>query len=375
MEHIDMNESVPSLVEHEVFNRLSKFNNLFVHNSYTTEYIPDSVYINNSLKYTEIVPSQTVVLTINHTGISNQYDSTAKNKYPIIFNDQKGRFIGGYIPTDNILSLSDITHDFNEFTKEVITKAMDYIDSNNYDVCESLSKIITPKKEVFLNIGDQIYTLRNVNISSTNHDQFIEKVTEKARTILSKYREQYTQSLTREKARYEKMRKSVRPMPDIPYDVCMKNAMMISKVSNYIVYSFPTNIVVRGAVDESAKKYVLLDTPITYNGIIHFYIDETDTISQVKFTDTTGLKGPKHLHTLNDGSVCTGSTDMIGKKAKKLDEILAFRNKIAETLATINTYSCYIESDKPLWDNLIKKLKEVKAGDMGPVWNIPKKKE
>lgn len=370
MEFIDHYEGVDELVAHQCFQRLeSRFENIFCHGNTRDSLIPNSIFIYNRTGYKNTFPTKTIQLELDNSGNEGQRSVREESNFPVVFKN-RGHFIAGYIPTDNVLVFCDITHEFNDFTIEVVNKVIDWIDTN-YTIDKTLlEELLTPKKEIRVTIGKKVFTLKSINESTNAYEEFINKVTDKARDTILKIRTQYQESLVREKDRYEKLRKSVRPMPEIPYTLAMSQGLRISKVSNFIVYSFPITVICKTAVDEIAKKSIDIEEPKEYKGILHFYINETDIISQIRFTNVEGTGFTKHLHTLPDADICVGTTAIKGKKVKSVDEIVGFKNTLSQTLSVINIASCYHDSDRTLYESLRTKLTEAKTGSMGTGWTI-----
>ncbi len=371
MEHFDTYEGTGELVSHPCFSFFeSQFKNLYCHSITTESLVPDSIYINNrciSPRYTGKVVN--INMDISSRPIDNQLYIRDEGICPIVFR-YKGQVIGGYSPIHNILYLCDITHTFNEFTIELLTKVSEYLKSNYVTDIDIISNTISIGKDMRIVIGDNTYSLRLTGESKNYHSEFVEKVTLKARETIIKIKQQYLEAFALEKARLERVRKSVRPMPEVTYQEAMKYKLTLSKVNNQIVYSFPITIVVTHGLDESARKSVQLDEPIKYEGILHFYINENNILSKVRFTDVTGITYTEHLHTTPDGDVCTGTTNMIGKKLTVFSDIVRLKEILADTLTKINVYSCYIDSDKELYDLIKKKLSETTKNEMD-AWIIP----
>ena len=373
MEHFDTYEGTGELVSHPCFSFFeSQFRNLYCHTITTEALVPDSIYINNrciSSRYTGKVIN--VNIDISSIPTENQLYIKDEVICPIVFK-YKGRSIGGYLPIHNILYLCDVTHIFNEFTIELLTKVSEYLKSNHVTDIDMISNAISIGKDMRIILGDNIYTLKLSGESKNYHSEFIEKVTSKARETILKIKQQYLESFNLEKLRLERLRKSIRPMPeDITYEEVMKRKLLLSKIGNIIVYSFPVTITVTHGIDESSKKSVQLDNPVKYDGILHFYINENNIVSKARFTDITGVTYTKHLHTLPDGEICVGTTNIIGKKATNLSDIIRMKEVLADTLTKINVYSCYIDSDKTLYNLIQKKLSETTKNEMG-AWVIPK---
>lgn len=347
----------------------SQFKNLYCHSVTTESLIPDSIYINNRCGHKYAGKVTNVNIELSTTPSADQLYIRDEGLYPVTFR-HKGRFIAGYSPIYNILYICDITHIFNESSIEIVTKISDYLKLNCVTDVDLISDNISIKKDVRINIGDNIYSLRLVGQSKNYHDEFVEKVTVKARETILKIKQQYLDSLSTEKLRFEKLRKSVRPMPEISYDEVMRRKLMLSKVNNNIIYSFPVTIVTTHGIDESSKKSIKLDEPVRYDGILHFHTNESNIVYKVKFTDITGIKYTKHLHTLPDGDVCVGTTNIVGKKVSNLDDVIRMKEVLADTLTRINVYSCFLDSDKTLYNLIRKKLSEVpKSTEMG-AWVI-----
>ena len=372
MEHVDTYEGVGELVSHSCFSFFeSQFKNLYCHSSTTESLIPDSIYINNRCtapRHSGKIIS--VNIEFSNTPSESQLYVKDDGICPIVFR-YKGKFIGGYLPIHNILYLCDITHTFNESTIELFTKLSEYLKSNHVTDLDIISEAVSIGKDIRITVGDNIYSLKLTGESKNYHSEFVEKVTAKARETILKIKHQYLESLSNEKARLERVRKSVRPMPEVMYEEAMKHKLTLSKISSHIIYSFPVTIIATHGIDESAKKSVQLDEPIEYKGILHFYIDENNILFKARFTDPTGLKYTKHLHTVPDGDVCTGTAHMLGKKMNSFNDIVRVKEVLADTLTKINVYSCYIDSDKTLYNLIRKKLTETKANGMG-AWTIPR---
>ncbi len=371
MEHIDTYESVGELISHPCFSFFeSQFKNLYCHTIYLEALIPDSIYINNRSghKYTGKITTVNLELTSTPTG--EQLYIRDEGQYPIMFR-YKGKFVAGYSSIYNLLYLSDITHTFNEFTIEIVSKISEYLRTNCITDVDLLSDAVSDGKDARIIIGNSIYSLKLTGESKNYHNEFIEKVTGKARETILKIKQQYLEALNIEKVRLEKFRKSVRAMPEVSYEEVMNRKLLLSKLSGNIIYSFPVTIEVTHGLDESAKKSVKLDESIKYDGILHFYVNETNIVSKVRFTDTTGIRYTKHLHTLPEGDVCVGTTNIIGKKVTNLADVVRMKETLADTLTKINVYSCYLESDKTLYNKIRKMLETAKSGEMG-AWTIPK---
>lgn len=371
MEHIDTYESVGELISHPCFSFFeSQFKNLYCHTNFLESLVPDSIYINNRSGHKYTGKIVTVNLELASTPTGEQLYIRDEGQYPITFR-YKGRFIAGYSPIYNLLYLSDITHIFNEFTIEIVSKISEYLRTNCVTDVDLLSDAVSDGKDARIIIGNSIYSLKLTGESKNYHNEFVEKVTVKARETILKIKQQYLDALTIEKSRLEKFRKSVRAMPEVTYEEVMNRKLLLSKISGHIVYSFPVTIIVTDGLDESAKKSVKLDEPLKYDGILHFYVNESNIVSKVRFTDITGMKYTKHLHSLPEGDVCVGTTNIIGKKVTNLADIVRMKEILADTLTKINVYSCYIDSDKTLYNKIRKMLETAKSGEMG-AWVIPK---
>jgi len=372
MEHIDTYESTGELISHPCFSFFeSQFRNLYCHTITTEALVPDSIYINNRcISSKHIGKVVNINIDISSTPTENQLYIRDEGICPVVFR-YKGRFIGGYLPIHNILYLCDVTHIINEFTIELFTKVSEYLRSSYVTDIDIISDAVSIGKDMRIVIGDNIYSLKLAGESKNYHSEFIEKVTAKARETILKIKQQYLESFALEKARLERIRKSVRPMPEVTYEEVMKRKLLLSKIGSSIIYSFPVTIVATHGVDESAKKSIQLDDPIKYDGILHFYINESNIVSKVRFTDITGVTYTKHLHTLPEGDVCIGTTNIIGKKITNLADIVRMKEVLADTLTKINVYSCYIDSDKNLYNLIKKKLSETTKNEMG-AWIIPK---
>lgn len=367
MEHVDNYEKTLELVNHKCFEFIdSQFRNLYCHEINITSFQPDSVYINNRFGYKNEGGSVTVDLKLEHTYDSGQIDGVSNIQAPILFKN-KGYVVGGYVPIHNILVFTDITHKFNKFTIEVIEKVSEYLKSTYTVDLDLLSFQFSEKKTARVTIGDKIFDLKLVGTSNNSYQQYVDKVTQKARETVLKIKSQYLESLKVEKARMERLRKSIRPMPEILYGNMIQYKVMISKESNYLVYSFPCVITVTHGVDEAARKSVKLDTPIDYKGILHLYVDEKDVLSKVRFTDTDGNR-THHLHTI-EGDVCTGTTDILGRKTPKFEDILNAKVTISEALTRVNIHSCYMDSDMDLYNSIVAKLRKASENGMG-AWSV-----
>lgn len=374
--NIDMIEHVSDLVAHPSFERMSKqFDNMFCHEVTTTSLYPDAVYINNLVSAKPLCYGMPRIITLDIDSsecVSEQlYFRRPDTSYPIEFKRKDGKVIGMYSPIDNVLILCDITHRFNSFTINVVDAVMNWIDSNTPGR-DILEKIVKPRDQAYLTIGDSTFMLRAVSSSSNHRDEFIKQVTHEARDTILKIRGQWADSLRREKERFERLRKSTRVMPEVSYETMILHSMRLSKAGNYLVYSFQISITVEKAINEGTKKQVDVIPPKVYDGLLHFYVSDRNIIEMVKFTHIDGQSSTHHLHANASRDVCTGTTDILGKKVSDVNEILSHKERLVAALSIINVYSCYKDSDMGMYTDLMRKLSEVEAPSMKTVWTLPR---
>lgn len=378
MDNIDLFEGVKELVNSPIFSRLEKrFNNLYCHGIATNAIIPDSIYINNSLDLRDVkYLNKVVTLDIDTSKrTSGQEYMPGGSNLDIVFKTKDGIVVGSYSYQENILVLADITHRFNEYTIGVLNTVLDWLDANASVSINSLVDAIKPRDNAYLTIGDTSFVLRAVSKYSTNRKEYVEEVNAKAQKIIKQIKEHWVYQYRKEKDRMDRLRKSVIPMPTIPLDTVLKHNIMISKDENvsYINYVFTVDVVVDSAFEEMLNKQVKVDPPIEYkNHRLIFIVDENNKVkSPIKFLDSRG-HSVNHLHTLDTGEVCVGTTKIIGQKINGIDQLIGYKDTLVIAMKTINLSSCFNGSNPELFRKLTAACLEQSAEkiDNSGVWSV-----
>lgn len=371
MLHVDDSIRIePFLKGHELYDRIfKKFDNVFIGGRTTTNVVPNSIYIYNSLGIDARTSQQNIVnISFSSRANSSQWEYIGYRHGNVLFTStSNGNTIGEYYSHENILVLIHIDYELNEFAVEVLEKILEWLEKNS-PIDNSIFTEIKPREDAFLTVGNTTYTLRAISGNQNNREQFIDTVVKKSRETIIKLRQQWVEQLEREKARYEKIRKSTRAMPEISYGTVVEHKISLSKESNYLIYSFDVKIVVEEVMNENSHMQMELDEPVVYEGILSFYIDEKDRLTNVKFTKQDGVSHSKHLHADNGNWVCVGTTNLIGKVLKISDEVIAAKERLVRAMSVINLGSCMSSSDIELYNKLRAKLSEVKESNIEDVW-------
>lgn len=374
MVHIDDAARIePFLKEHELYDRIFKrFDNIFIGGRTTTNVIPNSIYIYNSLGIDARASSQENIVNISFSfrANSSQWGYTGYRCGDVLFTSaSNGNTIGEYYSHENILVLIHIDYELNEFAVEVLEKILEWLETNP-SIDKSIFTQIKPRDDAYLTIGNTTYTLRAIGGNQNNREQFVDTVVKKSRETIIKLRQQWVEHLEREKARYEKIRKSTRAMPEINYIDVIKQHLSLSKEGTYLIYSFYVKIVVEEVMNENTKVQAKLDEPVVYEGILSFYMDEKDRLVNVRFTKPDGVSHCKHLHADSGNFVCVGTTNLIGKVLKTPDEVIAAKERLIRAMSIINLGSCMSASDTELYNKLRAKLSEVNKPNIEDVWTV-----
>lgn len=373
MVHIDDRKRIEEfLKEKEIFDKIFKrFENIFYLNKTTNSAVPNSIYVYNNVEFhgTETMQKM-AALKIKSLGSSNQLSYNGRRDGNVIFTSElfgNTQTLGNYHSYENILVLCNIFHDLNEFTVEVLNAIMEWLNNNSL-IDESVKKDIKPRDVVFLTLGDTTYNLRAVGSASNNRETFVDSVVIKSRDSIIKMRKIWSEQLEKEKARYERLRKSTRAMPEISYTDVVTQKLYLSKDGTHLKYSFCIILIVEEAMNESTDRRIKIDPPIIYEGILTFTLDENDILRTVTFTQRDGVSHTKHLHADPSNVICVGTTRILGKAYNSLSELIDAKEKLIRAMSVINTGSCMGSSDRALYDKLQTELLAIAKPNINDVW-------
>lgn len=377
MYNIDKYEGVPQLMEHEIFKRIEKrFDNLFCHDRSTTNMVPDTIYIYNHVDIGNLLyQNKPISLSINSRNSIDGQNGCCVPKLDFLFNTQDGKFIGSYASQENILAICDITHVFNEYTVEVLNKILDWLDTNSPDKLLNIADLIKPRDTAHVTIGDTVFMLKVVSKSSLNRNNFIEEVNRKVQHILEQKRIHWVSQYKKEVERLNRLRKSVKSMPDVFLEDVINNRLQIAKSisDSKIAYIFTVDLIVDGAIDEMQNKEIRLDTPIEFkNHLLIFWLNDDNIIQSPVYFFNENKGVCHHLHTTHDGHVCTGTTKIVGKKIANLSQLIDYKNTLITSMKTVNISSCFSSSNKKLHTEIITKLTTIEKPniDNTGLWTV-----
>lgn len=377
MDSIDKYKGVSQLMEHEIFKRIEqRFNNLFCYDRTTNNMVPDSVYINNHVEIGALsYQNKPISLSINNRGYADGQHASCAPKFDFIFNTQDGKFIGSYAVQENILAICDITYIFSDYTVEVFNKILNWIDTNSPDKLSTIADSIKPRDTAHITIGDTVFVLKTVSKGSLNRKDFIEEVNRKAQHILEQRRIHWVSQYKKEVDRLNRLRKSVRPMPDVFLDDVINNRLQIAKSisDSKVAYIFTVDLVVDSAIDEMQNKEIKIDTPREFkNHLLIFWLDDDNIVQSPVYFFNENRKSCNHLHTTGEGHVCTGTTKIVGKKITNLSQLIDYKNTLITSMKTVNISSCYSSSDKKLHAEIIAKLTTIEKPniDNKGLWTV-----
>lgn len=381
VEYFTNTEGIPKLVREftarfdslgitNIFSHLSESNTAIRDNScYIFTYIPA-----NNLRTLNVSSQKRITLPIDLSTFDGaQRDTKSSDNNPqsdFVFYLQSGEYAGTYHVSKNVLYIVyDITHTYNTATKTFFDEIFKALEDTTPGIDESLIDTIKPKDELLLTHKGKIFKLVTVSENTSFMEEYANRVTDNAKRAIAQIKSQYLQQLQLEKQKYQTYRKSHMPMPEIKFENCLKHKVMISKYGERLQYNFIVDFTVTEAIDEIAHKRVLLDKPIIFsNRILQMTFDTYNKLSSVFMCDFNGNGESRHLH-MSSGTICVGTTGIIGKKADTLQEVVALKDRLMEALTRYNVVDAVQRND--FRDELRAKLEKAPTSSWTDhVWHV-----